>query len=150
MDVSVMSKRDHGWSRLIGVTTAAILATTVLACGSGGSGESEAATNSKPAQKTADKSAVEMRLIAYRPASLKVERGTMVRWTQQDAGFHTVTSGRAETDTSGRVQTEPDGTYASDRLAKGETFTFAFDDAGVFPYFCEIHPATMRGEIQVS
>ena len=89
-----------------------------------------------------------MRLIAFKPDTLTVETGTTVTWTQEDAGTHTVTSGTIEQG-GGGVTEMPDGKFASGDLATNETFEHTFDDAGTFAYFCEIHPATMRGEVQV-
>ena len=54
--------------------------------------------------------------------------------------MHTVTSG-----TPG----SPDGTFKSEALADGATFSFAFTAAGTFPYFCSIHDS-MRGEVRVT
>jgi plastocyanin len=96
-----------------------------------------------------DASVVSMRLIAFRPDELGVAAHTKVTWTQRDAGFHTVTSGTAKSDASGAVRTDPDGTFASGRLARGKRFTFTFDEPGAYRYFCEIHPATMRGLVTV-
>jgi plastocyanin len=90
-----------------------------------------------------------MRLIAYKPHSLKVPAGTTVMWKQQDAGFHTVTSGTVEKQASGSVKPAPDGVFDSGRLAKGEQFTFTFKDSGNYDYFCRIHPATMSGRVEV-
>lgn len=90
-----------------------------------------------------------MRLIAYKPQVLQVPIGTTVTWEQQDAGFHTVTSGSVTKDASGSVKTSPDGTFDSGQLAKDKEFTHTFDEAGTFAYFCEIHPATMSGEVKV-
>lgn len=92
--------------------------------------------------------AVEMRLIQFRPGQLDVAAGSQVIWTQSDAGFHTVTSGTVEQD-GGGVNAKPDGTFRSERLATGETFKFTFDRPGTYAYFCEIHPATMTGEVVV-
>lgn len=92
---------------------------------------------------------VVMRLIAYKPRTLQVPAGTTVTWKQQDAGFHTVTSGSVAKDTSGSVKTNPDGTFDSGQLAKGKEFTHTFDEAGPYEYFCKIHPATMSGEVTV-
>lgn len=92
--------------------------------------------------------AVEMRLIQFRPKQLDVKAGQEVAWTQKDAGFHTVTSGTVE-QTGGGVTAKPDNKFRSERLATGETFKFTFAEAGTFTYFCEIHPATMTGEVRV-
>lgn len=90
---------------------------------------------------------MELRLIAYRPAELDVSAGTTVTWKQQDAGFHTVTSGTVMKGAT--VKTNPDGTFDSGQLAEGEEFAHTFDEAGAFTYFCEIHPGTMNGKVTV-
>jgi plastocyanin len=91
-----------------------------------------------------------MHLIAYTPAKLEVSAGTTVTWNQQDAGFHTVTSGTADVEASGTIITHPDGAYRSGNLAQGEHFSFTFTEPGAHRYFCEVHPATMRGRIVVT
>ena len=90
-----------------------------------------------------------MKLIAFRPESLDAKTGTTVTWTQQDAGAHTVSSGTVEQG-GADVTTTPDGRFESGQLATGATFTFTFDSPGTYPYFCQIHPATMRGEIRIT
>jgi len=89
-----------------------------------------------------------MRLIAFRPASVTVKPGTAVTWTQTDAGVHTVTSGTVEQGAAD-VTVHPDGRFDSKELATGKTFSFTFDEPGTYPYFCNIHPATMHGDVQV-
>lgn len=92
--------------------------------------------------------AVEMRLIQFKPKQISVPAGTEVAWTQSDAGFHTVTSGTVEQAVGG-VTTKPDGKFRSERLATDQTFKFTFEQPGTNAYFCEIHPATMTGEVSV-
>jgi plastocyanin len=111
------------------------LAIALVACGGG---EDEGST-----------AEVTMRLIAFKPESLAVAAGTTVTWIQQDAGTHTVTSGTVTQGTAG-VTTAPDGTFDSGSLATDTTFEFTFEGAGSFPYFCNVHPATMRGEVRVT
>ena len=94
-------------------------------------------------------SEVVMRLIAYKPESITVPAGTTVTWKQTDAGFHTVTSGTVEQG-SGSVSTKPDGQFDSKNIATNGTFEHAFEKAGTYPYFCSVHPATMRGSVQVN
>ena len=89
-----------------------------------------------------------MRLIAYKPDTVTVKVGGTVMWEQTDAGAHTVTSGIVEQGGAG-VTEMPDGKFSSGEIATGGTFEFTFDEAGTYPYFCEIHPATMRGEVEV-
>jgi plastocyanin len=117
-----------------------LIAVTTAACG----GDAKETAKAAPAGDT-----VTMRLIAYRPANLKVPAGTTVTWSQKDAGVHTVTSGTV-VQGGGGVNEEPDGKFASGQIATGGTYKFTFDEPGTYPYFCDIHPATMRGEVQVS
>jgi plastocyanin len=112
----------------------ALLLLGLSACGGDGN-------NSKSAT-------VEMRLIALRPEQLTVARGTRVTWSQRDAGVHTATSGTVE-DAAGGVAAKPDGRFDSGEIATGKTFEFTFAGAGTYPYFCAIHPATMRGVVTV-
>ncbi|KUG19129.1 copper binding protein, plastocyanin/azurin family [hydrocarbon metagenome] len=76
----------------------------------------------------------------YYPASITVEPGTTVIWTNHDSVNHTVTS--------------TEDHFDSGRLAPGETFEFTFTDPGIYRYVCSIHPSTpdplMHGEIIVS
>lgn len=92
---------------------------------------------------------VVIHLVSFNPQGLQVGSGSAVTWTQQDAGFHTVTSGIASTDATGAVATHPDGTFDSGKLSTGKTFSFTFSTPGVYRYFCQIHPATMRGVVTV-
>lgn len=115
---------------------------------SSGSSPSAQASGTLAGDSTGSGAAVEMRLIQFRPKQLEVKIGQEVTWTQKDAGFHTVTSGTVE-QTGGGVTGKPDDNFRSERLATDETFKFTFDKAGTFPYFCEIHPATMMGEVRV-
>ena len=89
-----------------------------------------------------------MRLIALRPEKITVAPGTRVTWHQRDAGVHTVTSGVVE-EAAGGVADKPDGRFDSGEIATGKSFEFTFADAGTYPYFCAVHPATMRGVVTV-
>jgi plastocyanin len=73
---------------------------------------------------------------AFNPVSLTVKVGTTVTWTNEDDAIHTVTS-----DT---------GVFESGDLAKGDTFTYTFTQAGVFSYHCEPHKQNMTGTITVT
>ncbi len=90
-----------------------------------------------------------MELVAFKPAQLEVPAGTTVTWQQRDRGDHTVTSGTVE-QAAGGVTQQPDGLFDSGPVATGDTFSHTFDEPGTYPYFCALHPATMRGEIRVT
>ena len=71
---------------------------------------------------------------AFVPASLTITVGTSVTWTNNDSAPHTVTGN--------------DGSWGSNELAKGDSFTFKFTKAGTFAYHCGVH-ASMVGTIIV-
>jgi plastocyanin len=81
---------------------------------------------------------VSIQNIAYSPSSITIPVGTTVRWTNNETAniSHTVTSGNPGDADAGSLF---DG-----NLSSGESFTFTFEQAGTFIYFCRIHPAVMR------
>jgi plastocyanin len=79
---------------------------------------------------------------AFSPSDLSIEVGDIVRWTNQDQTVHTTTSG-----TGGQSPGVPDGTWDSGNLDQDSTFTFQFDNAGTFSYYCTPHPTSMTGSI---
>jgi predicted secreted protein with PEFG-CTERM motif len=74
------------------------------------------------------------------PDEVTVDVGGEVTWTNDDTAAHTVTSGSA----SGG----PDGTFDSSLITAGKSFTYKFEEAGEFPYFCLVHP-WMVGKVVV-
>jgi plastocyanin len=78
---------------------------------------------------------------AFSPNPLKVKTGDKVTWTNTDTSLHTVTQGNA---TNGATE----GGFDSKVLAPNKTFSFIFDKAGDFAYYCQLHP-TMVGTVTV-
>lgn len=117
------------------------------ASGSGSGAGSGSTVGSPAAGKTAG--SVTVRLLAFQPESLEVAAGTEVTWLQQDPGAHTVTSGTVQSG-SGSSTEQPDGRFDSGEIATGATFRFTFSKPGNYPYFCSLHPATMRAVVSVS
>lgn len=76
----------------------------------------------------------------FTPNTVTVGVGGTVTWTNSDTAAHTVTSGTA---TNG-----PDGTFDSSIIMAGKTFSFTFDNAGTYDYFCVVHP-WMTGKVIV-
>lgn len=72
----------------------------------------------------------------FRPSLLTVRRGTTVRWTNWDSAPHTATGA------DGRGPQSP-------LLSFGQSYSYAFNDLGTFPYFCELHPY-MYGTVRVT
>ena len=66
---------------------------------------------------------------------LTVQTGTTVVWTNRDDARHTTTAAA--------------GQWDSGALRKGQSFKFTLTEAGVFSYFCSIHPY-MTAEVTVN
>ena len=81
---------------------------------------------------TTSGAAVAIKNFAFSPASLTVNVGDKVTFTNNDSTTHTVTG---------------DG-FSSGDIAPGASFTNTFTKAGTFAYRCSIHP-TMTGSITV-
>lgn len=65
---------------------------------------------------------------------VEVRVGETVTWVNDDSGRHTVTS--------------KDGIFESELMGKGQSFSYTFDKAGEYPYFCSPHPG-MVGAVVV-
>lgn len=72
---------------------------------------------------------------AYKPGTIEVVDGTKVVWRNDDPAQHTVTA--------------DGGSFKSDPLDGGKTFSFTFHAPGEYAYFCAIHP-TMKGTVRVT
>lgn len=77
----------------------------------------------------------------FSPASLTINSGDTVEWTNVDTVTHTVTSGSPANG--------PSGVFDSSLIMGGASFENTFDEAGSYDYFCMIHP-WMVGNIQVN
>ena len=95
-------------------------------------------TEAESANKAAMLS-VDIKLFTFKPKSLEVPVGTTVVWTNGDAIDHSVTDGTPE---------KLGGAFDSGFFNKGGTFSFTFNKAGEYPYFCKRHDF-MRGTITV-
>jgi len=71
---------------------------------------------------------------SFDPATLEVRAGTTVTWTNEDDIPHTVVSN--------------DKVFASPVLDTGGKFSYTFQKAGTFGYYCSIHPK-MTGKVIV-
>ena len=74
------------------------------------------------------------------PHYVTVDVGGEVTWSNDDTAAHTVVSG---TPADG-----PDGTFDSSLIMPGTSFSYTFEDAGMYPYFCVVHP-WMEGTVVV-
>ena len=70
--------------------------------------------------------------LCYDPPSLIIFTGGEVIWRNDDTSSHTVTSGN--------IIEGPNGIFDSGLIKPDETFSFKFEEAGQYDYFCMIHP----------
>lgn len=78
----------------------------------------------------------------FSPAEVETVVGGMVTWTNNDTALHTATSGDAKA-------VKPDGVFDSGFLKKGQSYSFVFEKAGEYDYYCQLHPF-MTGKVVVS
>jgi plastocyanin len=76
--------------------------------------------------------AISIEEFTFKPATLTIKAGTTVTWTNNDTAGHDVKS----------------DSFQSPTMAKGQTFSFTFNNTGTFNYICGIHP-NMKGTIKV-
>jgi|GEM_PF-2646587 len=75
------------------------------------------------------------------PPIIAIQVGDTVRWTNNSAFmFHTSTSG-------GPFDAVPGLVWDSGFISAGGTYSFVFNSAEEYDYFCEIHPFSMFGQI---
>jgi plastocyanin len=86
---------------------------------------------------------------AFSPNPINTKVGDTITWTNDDANFHTVTSGTGTTDANKGKQFDSGLSGPNALTTKGKTFSHKFEKAGEFPYFCELHP-TMIGKVVVA
>ena len=77
----------------------------------------------------------------FLPADVTVDVGGEVTWNNDDTAAHTITAGT--------VDDGPTGPFDSGLVITGSTFTYKFEEAGTYPYYCIVHP-WMTGTVTVS
>ena len=107
------------------VAVALVVAFVVLAPTAGARGDHTSGTTSRVRVRIVDN--------AFRPASITVDRGTVVKWVNRGDNTHTSTS----------------NSWDSGNIAAGDSFRRRFRHRGTFSYHCTIHPS-MVGTIRVT
>lgn len=111
----------------------AISATLLLFAAGCGSGDSSSSSSS-PADSTStpatpsggvSASAVQLKGFAFAPTATTVKVGQKVTWTNEDSATHNVVA--------------DDGSFKSDDLGQGDTYSFTPKKAGTFSYVCTYH-----------
>ncbi len=77
----------------------------------------------------------------YLPADITISTGDTVQWDNVDTAAHTVSGGSPADG--------PSGVFDSSLLMAGGDYSFTFDDAGNYDYFCMVHP-WMVGSVTVN
>jgi plastocyanin len=112
---------------------AIVLALAGVAAVPGSASLSGGGTVSAQASQT---TAVTIQNFAFSPATITVQPGTTVTWTNKDTAAHTVTADSGTGPKSGN-------------LNQNQTYSFKFDTAGTYAYHCEIHP-NMKATVVVA
>jgi plastocyanin len=111
---------------IVGLATPVMIAMLLLFAGS----PSVTATD----QPSATNAEVKIDNFVFGPETITVPVGATVTWTNKDDIPHT------------SVSTE--GVFKSKVLDTNEKFSYTFDKAGTYPYYCTIHPK-MTGKVVV-
>ena len=80
---------------------------------------------------------------AYARPNIQVTKGTKVTWTNQDAVAHNVMKEHDDGDQAHEAPSANevrDDVFAGPLLAKGEHYSFTFNEVGSYPYHCAPHP----------
>jgi plastocyanin len=93
-------------------------------------------TSSASAAPAAATSAVSIQFFTYSPASVTVNAGDSVRWTNLDAAVHSAKA--------------TGGSFDTGILAQNASATVVFNTAGTFAYICGVHGASMSGTVVVN
>ncbi len=80
---------------------------------------------------------VEIKNFDFTQKKITVKKGTKVTWTNQDKAKHDITPDVESPDFTG-----------SELLAKGESYSFTFNKAGIYSYNCSPHPY-MKAAVEV-
>lgn len=104
----------------------ALMLVFVTACAAPPPTEDKAPGDAVEKQPTASANTVVIEDFKFVPDTLTVKKGTTVTFVNKDTTKHTITG-----DDGG-----PDGSL----LAKGEQYTYTFNEVGTFGYHCTPHP----------
>jgi plastocyanin len=115
------------------VSIAVFLAVAIHGIGALGA---EAKNSSAGAEQKAETAEVKIDNFSFGPQALTVSVGTTVTWVNRDDIPHTV------------VSSDDPKVFKSKVLDTDEKFSFKFEKAGTYSYFCSIHPK-MTGKLVV-
>jgi plastocyanin len=103
---------------------AAVLVTTVVAAGCGGTGTSEPVATTKVSMAKSYR---------FDPKTIEIKAGETVTWTNNDNFTHTI-----------KVDGQDDH-----KVGRGDSVSIRFDRAGSYHYVCTLHSHDMDGTVIV-
>lgn len=95
--------------------------------------------------------AMDIKDMRYARPNIKIKKGTTVTWTNQDTVKHNVMQEHSDSSSAhdaplpGEVKSN---VFAGPLLAKGESYSYTFNEVGTDPYHCSPHPY-MKGSVTV-
>jgi plastocyanin len=98
---------------------------------------SNSSNNQAASTSPVETTEVEIEDYAFNPKTIRVKVGSTVKWTNKDQARHDVMPDNPSEDFK-----------ASELLAKGESYSFTFNKAGTYTYFCSPHPY-MKATVEV-
>ena len=122
-------------TRVRGLARSAVFAVAAVLAG-GACGDSDKQDGGTPTTPASDGS-VQVVNFVFTPPNLTVKPGIKVTWTNGDTAVHSV------------KDTSPLATPVSRDLAKGDTFSITYEQAGSYSYICGIHQY-MNGSVTVA
>lgn len=94
---------------------------------------------------------IEIKDYKYSVPNIKIRKGTTVTWTNRDDIKHNVMKEHEDSDAAHDAptldQVKPD-VFAGQLLAKGESYSFTFNETSTDPYHCSPHPY-MKGSVTI-
>lgn len=123
----------------------AVLALSLGALSLTGCATSEPASQPSSSSTSTEKAVdgdVTLVSLNFMPETLTVSVGDTVTWVNGEPITHTITSGTfsdVDETTGLRGSEAADGVFDEKLSEKGGTFSYTFETAGTFQYFCDIH-----------
>ena len=82
--------------------------------------------DSLPAQTSANINTVELIDFSFQPNEIIIAKGETVEWVNRDSAKHSVI--------------DDNNKFNSQLIGKDEIFTYTFNEAGTYSYYCGLHP----------
>lgn len=115
-------------ARVATIATIGALAATLLALGQG------SPASAAPAATASKSKTVSISGFKYKPATIVIDSGDRVVWSNLDAVKHTATRG---------------GSFTTGKIKPGKAVAVKFGSRGTYRYICTLHPDEMSGKVVV-